>query len=59
MVMNWTPEEEEAWRELEKRCASKEETLQLAQVIEIGEIYYCRRCLDYHVKPLPSSAPSV
>ena len=58
MVTDWTPEEEEAWRELEQRCQSKNDTLRLAQVIEVGEVYLCPECGDYHVRALPSAAPS-
>ena len=59
MVTDWTPEEEEAWRELERRCPTKEQTLQLAQTLDGGVVYLCRFCGDYHVKPLPSPEQSV
>jgi hypothetical protein len=59
VVTDWTPEEEEAWREIERRCPSPAQTLASAKRTNVGYIFKCEFCGDYHVKELASEARSV
>lgn len=53
---DWTPEEEEAWRELERsRCPSPEQTIAAAARTNVGYIYLCRLCGQHHVTALTST----
>lgn len=59
MVTDWTPEEEEAWREIERRCPGPAQTLASAKQTNVGYVYLCAFCGDYHVKELASEARNV
>lgn len=52
-MIDWTPEEEEAFKELERRlCPTPSETLQQAARLPVAEIYACEMCGEYHVRSL-------
>lgn len=54
---DWTPEEEDAWRELERqRCPTEAQTLAAAKRTNVGYVYLCRVCGGHHVTPLASTA---
>jgi len=57
--LNWTPEEEEAWCEIERRCPSPAQTLASAKQVNVGYVYLCKFCDDYHVTELASEVRSV
>lgn len=56
MVNDWTPEEEEAWRDMERRCPTEAQTLAAAERTNVGYIYLCRLCGQHHVTALASGA---
>ena len=54
---DWTAEEEEAFKDLERRlCRSTEETLSLVERLPVAEIYACEICGEHHVRYIARSS---
>jgi hypothetical protein len=56
---DWTPEEENAWRELERRCPTAAQTLAAAKRTNVGYVYLCQFCGEHHITELASEARNV
>ena len=56
---DWTPEEEDAWRELERRCPTEAQTLAAAKQTNVGYVYLCQFCGEHHITELASEARNV
>ena len=57
---DWTPEEEDAWRDLERRrCPTVAQTLAAAKRTNVGYVYLCRFCGEHHIMELAYEARNV